>query len=297
MKKTITITIISLLINIGIFAKLRVVTTYPYISDILQHIAKDKIKITTLAKGSRDPHFITPKPSYIAKLRKADLLIINGGQLEVGWVPPLIRQANNSRISPQSEGFLDLFNFIEPIEKPTSVSRANGDVHPDGNPHFILNPDNVPLISNAITEKLSSLDKENQAFYSANNISFKNRFKEKIKLLTDKMKSLDGVKVVQYHKFFNYFFHKFHLKEAVTIEPLPGIPPSSKHISKVIKTIKEEGVKFIIHDVYHSKRSSKYISEKSGAKFVVLPHDVNAVKEAKDIFSLFDTIVERLKND
>ncbi len=293
--KKIIVLIIILMLNIVLVAKLRVVATYPYISDILKNIGKERIKITTLAKGSRDPHFITPKPSHIAKLRKADLFVINGGQLEMGWVPPLIRQANNSKISSQGDGFLDLFNYIEPIEKPSSISRANGNVHPDGNPHFILNPDNVLLLADAITKKLSMLDKANMDFYSSNNKIFKDKFNEKIISWVAQMDKLKGLKVVQYHKLFNYFFYKFKLNEIATVEPLPGIPPSPKHINKVIKIVKDENARFVIQDVYHSQKASKYVTKKSEAKLVVLPHDVYAVKEADNIFTLFDTIIERLQ--
>lgn len=274
------------------FAKIKVATTYPYIADITQKIAKDKANVISLATGNIDPHFITPKPSLIVKLRDADLLIINGASLEIGWLPPLIRQANNPKINPNTNGFLDLSNFVELMQKPENVSRAGGDVHPEGNPHFHLNPNNIPIIADAITQRLCEIDNGNCGFYKQNLNEFKKQFSEKKKVWDEKMKSLKDAKIYEYHRLYDYFLTNYQIIVAGTLESLPGIPPTSKHLQNLIQNSKD--VKFILQDVYHSQDASKFVSSKTGIPVIILPHDVGAIPEAKDIFSLFDIIVERL---
>ena len=275
-------------------AEIKVVATYPYIASITKEIVKGKAQVDYLVSGNLDPHFIVPKPSLTVKLRNADLLIINGASLEVGWLPPLLNQASNRKINPGSIGFLDLSQYINLIEKPENVSRAMGDVHPEGNPHFHLDPYNVPIISQVITEKLCKLDSSNCDYYKNNLSDFKKRWNEKLAVWNSKMASLKGVKVYQYHKLFDYFLKRYGIIYVDAIEPLPGIPPTAKHSEELISKSKSENVKMILQDVYHPIKPAKYISEKTGLKIVVLPHDVGAVEEAKDMFSLFDTIVERM---
>ena len=275
-------------------AEIKVVATYPYIASITKEIVKEKAQVDYLASGNLDPHFVVPKPSLSVKLRNADLLIINGAGLEIGWLPPLLNQASNRKINPGSNGFLDLSQYVDLIEKPENVSRAMGDVHPDGNPHFHLDPYNVPIISQVITEKLCKLDSSNCDYYKNNLSDFKKRWNEKLAVWNSKMANLKGVKVYQYHKLFDYFLKRYGIISVDTIEPLPGIPPTAKHLEELILKAKSENVNMILQDVYHPIKPAKYVSEKTGLKIIVLPHDVGAVEEAKDIFSLFDTIVERV---
>jgi len=211
---------------------LNVAATYGYIGDIVQRIGKDRVEVTVLARGDYNPHVIIPKPSYIAKLRRADLLVINGGQLEIGWLPQIIRQANNAAVQTGERGFLDLSTCIHLIDVPTSVSRDMGDVHPDGNPHFFLDPDNLPLIAHAVAERLSELDPDHRSFYEANEAEFKAQWQEHIKRWEEQLRPLKGTKIIEYHRIFDYFLRRFGLEIAGTIEPLPGIPPTTKHIAE-----------------------------------------------------------------
>ncbi|MEJ5173423.1 MAG: zinc ABC transporter substrate-binding protein [Hydrogenothermaceae bacterium] len=275
-------------------ADIKVVTTYPYIASIVKEIVKDKATVENLADGSLDPHFIVPKPSLVVKLREADLVIINGAGLEIGWLPPLINQANNPKINPSSSGFLDLSQFVNLIHKPETVSRSMGDVHPEGNPHFHLDPYNIPVISDVITNKLCRLDVSNCKFYESNNISFKERWNRKLKEWNERLSTLKGKKVVEYHKLFDYFIDRYKLTLIGTLEPLPGIPPNAKHIENLIKITKSDGLDYILQDVYHSHKPAKFLAEKTGVKMIVLPHDIGSVPEVKDIFGLFDEIVRKL---
>jgi zinc/manganese transport system substrate-binding protein len=276
--------------------QLQIVATYGYIGDIVQRIGKDRVDVVTLARGDYNPHIIIPKPSYIAKLRRADLLIINGGQLEIGWLPQIIRQANNGAVQPGARGFLDLSRSVHLIDVPSSVSRELGDVHPEGNPHFFLNPDNVPIIARAIAERLGELDQENRAFYDANTKEFSSQWQEKMKSWEQRLKPFNGVPVVEYHRIFDYFLHRFGFTIAGTIEPLPGIPPTTKHIADVEQLISQDHVKFILQDVYNPQDASAYLSKRLNVRMIVLPHDVGAVKEADSVFNGFEEIVRRLTN-
>lgn len=276
--------------------QLQIVATYGYIGDIAQRIGKDRVDVVSLARGDYDPHVIIPKPSYIAKLRRADLLIINGAQLEIGWLPQIIRQANNGAVQPGERGFLDLSMHVHLIDVPTSVSRELGDVHPEGNPHFFLDPDNIPIIAEAITEKLSELDPDNQTFYETNDKEVYAQWQQKMKEWEGKLAPLKGEKVVEYHKIFDYFLNRFGFSLVGTIEPLPGIPPTTRHIAEVEQLIKREGVKYVLQDVYNPQDASLYLSKKLNVKLIIMPHDVGSVKEADDVFSVFDEIVRRLTN-
>ena len=171
------ILVLLLLTSISLVAKINVVTTYTYLGEIVKEVGGNNVKVEVLASSKFDPHFIVPKPSLITKLRKADLLVINGGQLEIGWLPPLLRGAQNRAVNIGSNGFLDVSGVINMINKPAVVSRAQGDVHPDGNPHFALDPHNMVPIAQLITKKLVMLDGTNQTVYETN---LKNFVKRKI---------------------------------------------------------------------------------------------------------------------
>lgn len=274
--------------------RIKVLTSYPYIADIVQKIGKEHVRVHYLARGNWDPHTVIPRPSFIAKVRRADLLIINGGQLEIGYLPPILKQANNADVFPGRKGFLDLSSSITMIDVPRSVSRAQGDMHPDGNPHYYLDPHNIPPLAKAITKKLCELDYHNASNYRNNQSVFLNKWNSKLAEWDRKLKSLQGISVVEYHKNFDYLLRRYGIKLVGTVEPLPGIPPTSRHMETISQIIARHSVKFIIHDVYHPERASKLLAKKHNIRMVVLPHDVGATNEAEGIFSLFDEIVRRL---
>lgn len=276
------------------FARMRVVTTYPYIADLVEKIGKGRVRVRALTRGNRDPHHIVPRPSLIMKLRRADLFIINGAELEIGWVPPLLRDARNSSIQPGRSGFVDLSAHVKLIQVPDKVSRAQGDVHPAGNPHFHLNPDYVLTFARVIMKKLCELDGSHCAFYRGNYADFKGLWQSKISQWKEALKPLKGVRVVQYHRLHDYVLLYFGIVSVGELEPLPGIPPTSRHILKTIRKMKIKNVKFIVQDVYHSIGPSRFVADRTNARILVLPHDVGAVSEADDIVSLYDEIVRRL---
>jgi len=291
MKKILFIT---LLLTTAIFAKLDVATTYNYLGEVTKEIGGELVKVTTLANPKLDPHFITPKPSLIGKLRRKDLLIINGGQLEIGWLPPLLKRANNRKINAGGSGFLDISGAITFIDKPQSVSRAYGDVHPDGNPHFATDIHNIRPIAKLISMKLSILDPTNKSIYEKNYQLFSDKIEKLTTALESKYKGCQDKKVVQYHELFNYVLQRYGVNSVINIEPLPGITPSSKHTLKVINSIKEQNIKTILQDVYHEKKTAKFIADKTGAKVSTVPHDVGAVEGADTIEHFYTMVAKRI---
>ncbi|AAC07876.1 metal ABC transporter solute-binding protein, Zn/Mn family [Aquifex aeolicus] len=274
------------------FAKLNVVVTYPWIGDLVDKIGKEKVKVYIIAKGTEDPHFVVPKPSHIAKLRRADLLIIQGASLEIGFLPPLLSQSNNPKIQPGTKGFLDLSTFIELIEKPKEVSRAMGDVHPEGNPHYNLDPHNIPVLAQAIKDRLCLIDPGNCEFYGKNLNEFLAKWNEKLEVWDREFSTFRGTRVISYHSVFNYLLRRYGVVLVATLEPLPGIPPTKSHIQKLLSL---KDIKYVLLAVYNERRTAQFVAKELGAKVLVLPHDVNSLPEVKDNFSLFDEILRRLK--
>ena len=296
--KRIMLSILLSCISLPLFAeKLQVATTYPYIASIVQQVGGERVNVRALADGDWDPHVVVPKPSYIAKLRAADLLIISGAQLEIGWLPPLMNQANNPKVNVGSKGLLDLSRFVQLIEVPVGVSRAQGDIHPEGNPHFYLDPYNILLLSKAIADRLAELDPAGASDYQNNNAVFTAKWNGKLAEWNGKLEKVKGVTVIEYHKLYDYFLRRYDMKLLGTVETLPGIPPSAKHIASLEKMITSDSVRFILQDVYHPDDAAKLLSKKYGIRLIKLPQDVGAVTEAKDIFMLFDEITRRLTNE
>ena len=272
-------------------AKTKIVVTYPYIAALVGEMAKDRVEVTTLAKGDEDPHFVVPRQSFIGKLRQADLLIINGASLEIGFVPPLIRQANNPKIMPGADGLIDLSQSIQLIEKPDSVSRSEGDIHPEGNPHFILDWHNVPALARAIADALVRADRGGADTYHKNLDAFLARWKAQSDAWDRQAAALRGKAIIQYHRLFDYFAMRTGLKIVGELEPKPGIPPTSRHLEELIEANAAGTIYMVVTDPYHERKSPEGLAQKLSVPWVVLPQDVAAVPAAKDIFSLYDTLL------
>jgi len=284
-----------LLLPLSLFAHLNIAVSYPYIGAITKAIGKDHVKTIVLAKGNWDPHFVVPRPSLISKMRSADALIMNGGQLEIGWLPPLMRRANNPKVQTSSKSFLNLSHYVEMIQKPRSVDRSQGDVHPDGNPHYHLDPNNITVLAQTVAAFLISIDQEHKDIYEANYYAFEKEWIEHIKEWKAKMELRAGVEVIQYHDNLAYFNKAYGLVNIGTIEPLPGIPPSSRHTLELVKLIKTEKPSYILHDVYHSTKTAEYISNKTGIKVIRMPHDIGALDSVTSLVELFDHLTNAVQ--
>jgi zinc/manganese transport system substrate-binding protein len=224
-------------------------------------------------------------------LRQADLLIINGASLEIGFVPPLIRQANNPKIAPGAEGFVDLSQAVDLIEKPDSVSRSEGDIHPEGNPHFILDWHNLPAVARAIADAFARIDRAGAGTYRKNLDALLARWKVKSAEWDKRSASLHGKSIIQYHRLFDYFALRTGMKIVGELEPKPGIPPTSRHIEDLIQANAPGSLYLVVTDPYHERKSAEGLAQKMSIPWAVLPQDVAAVPAAKDLVSLFDTML------
>jgi len=277
-----------------LFASVKVATTYTTIAEVVKKIGGELVSVKVLGNPKYDPHFIVPKPSLVSKLRRVDLLVINGAGLEIGWLPPLIKSSHNQKIQPGSDGFLDISNFMNLMNKPQSVSRAFGDIHAQGNPHYTTDPHNIVIMAKVIAKKLSMIDSQNAKVYESNLENFLKYWDNYLSGYDLAMAKCTEKKIIQYHELYNYFLKRYGYVSYGNIEPLPGISPSSKHSMKLINIIKKEGIKKILQDVYHEKKTAKFIAGKTGADVEVIPHDVGAVDGSDTLESFYDTMAERI---
>jgi zinc/manganese transport system substrate-binding protein len=269
--------------------KLNVITATTDMAALVQEVGGDHINVESLAKGYQDPHFVEPKPSFLLKLRQADLLIVVGLQLEIGWLPPLITQSGNSRIQVSAPGYLDASQFAEILEIPTGVvTRAMGDVHPLGNPHYWLDPDNGRRIARGFAQKLGELD-------PADNSYFQQRFQDFDKRLTaaeqkwgSEMAAYRGRKLVTYHNSFPNFAKHFHLEVIGYVEPRPGIPPTPSHTIELIGLMKRANCKLVLVEPYFDLKTPNSIGAATGGKVVVYLPSVGGEKQVTTYFELFD---------
>ena len=296
MKKLLTCAVLTLCtLAASAQKKLNVVATLPDYGAIAQAIGGDTVKVTTLARGTEDPHFVDAKPSFIRVLNQADLLIEGGAELEVGWLPPLVEGARNKAVIRGQKGNLTLAPHVQLLDVPTGqVDRSMGDVHPFGNPHFNLDPLNGKAMAAAIADKLAELAPANAQLFRANQKKFVQELDRKFAEWQKLMEPLRGTKVVTYHKSFDYLLKRFGLVLAGTIEPKPGIEPSPTHINALIPQAKSEGVKLVIVEPNRPRRTPEYVAQAIGAKLVMLPALVGGHGQIKTYLDLFDYNVRQL---
>ena len=269
--------------------KLNVITATTDLSALAQEVGGDKINVESLAKGYQDPHFVEAKPSFLLKLRQADLLVVVGLQLEIGWLPPLITQSGNSRIQVGANGYLDASQFAEILEIPQgSITRAMGDVHPLGNPHYWLDPDNGRRVARGIAGKLAEMDPEDTAYFQQRFQDFDRRLSEADKKWQADMKPFHGRKVITYHNSAPNFAHHFGLNVVGFVEPRPGIPPTPSHTLEVINMMKRDHVEVIMVEPYFDRKTPDSIARESGGTVVEYLPSVGGVKEVTTYFQLFD---------
>jgi ABC-type Zn uptake system ZnuABC Zn-binding protein ZnuA len=270
-------------------SKLKVVTATTDMAALAEEVGGDRISVESIARGYQDPHFVEAKPSFLLKLRHADLLIVVGLQLEIGWLPPLITQCGNPRIQVGAPGYLDASQFAEILEIPTGViTRAMGDVHPLGNPHYWLDPENGRRIARGIQTKLAEMRPGDVAYFEERFQSFSQRLSTQGKIWDKEMKPLHGYKVVTYHRSWPNFAKRFDLDVVGYVEPRPGIPPSPGHTVELIQMMKREDVKVIVVEPYFDLKTPNSIGRETGAQVVVLLPSVGGEKEVTDYFKLFD---------
>ena len=275
--------------------KLQVVTTLSDHASLAAAVGGDRIEVESLAKGYQDPHFVEPKPTFILKLHNADLLVVSGLEMEIGYLPPLLDSARNAKVRPGGAGYLDASQGCEVLEKPTAqVTRAMGDVHPYGNPHYWLDPKNGRVVARSIAAKLTELDPAGKDAYAKNLADFEARLTAAEARWSKRIEKLAGTKVVTYHNSWPNFARYFKLDVVGFLEPKPGIPPTPQHKLEIINLIRDQKVPLILMEVYFDRKDPDFVASKSGARVVVLSPSVGGEKGATDYIALFDVNLEKL---
>lgn len=277
-------------------SKIRILTTTTDLKSIAEYIGGDKVKVDSLAKGYQDPHFLEAKPSFMIKAKKADIFARIGLELEIGYEDLIIDGSRNHKIRAGQPGHLDVSEGVMLLEVPTTarVDRSMGDVHPMGNPHYWLDPENAKIMAYNIANKLSEVLPANADYFEKNLVSFDKKIDEKMIEWNKKMEPFRGEEIAIYHRSWPYFAERFGLKVGCELEPKPGIPPSAAHLKNVIDTMKRDDISVILMEVFYDEKPANFVASQTGAKVVVVPNSVGGTPEAKDYFTLMDTIVNKL---
>ncbi len=276
-------------------AGLRVVATTEDLAALAREVGGDKITVVALAKGYQDPHFVDPKPSFILEVSRADMLIVVGRELEIGWLPPLVNSSRNGKIMPGANGYLDASLNVKILEIPTGqITRAMGDVHPLGNPHYWLEPGNGRRIAQAIKDKLSQLDTADRAYFEQRYADFDKRLAAAEKRWDATLAPYKGAKLVTYHRSWPNFMERWGLDVIGYVEPKPGIPPTTSHTVELIDEMKRQGARLIVVEPYFDEKTPLSIAKQVGGEVMRLAPSVGGTKEATDYIQLFEYDVNTL---
>jgi ABC-type Zn uptake system ZnuABC Zn-binding protein ZnuA len=277
-------------------AAVRVVTTTEDLAAITREVGGDRVQVTALAKGYQDPHFVEPKPSFILAVSRADLLVVVGRELEIGWLPTLITSSRNAKIQPGAAGYLDASLTVKILEIPTGqITRAMGDVHPQGNPHYWLDPENGRRIARAVRDRLTQMDAAGKAIYAQRYDDFDTRLAAAEQRWDAALAPYKGTKLVTYHRSWPNFMERWGLDVMGYVEPKPGIPPSPSHTLELIGDMKAQGVKLIIVEPYFDKKTPLAIAAQVGGQVVELSPSVGGEKDVTSYIGLFDYDVTLLQ--
>jgi ABC-type Zn uptake system ZnuABC Zn-binding protein ZnuA len=278
-----------------VFAKLKVMTTLEDFASIAKAVGGDRIETMSLAKGYQDPHYVDAKPSFVLQLSRADLLIVAGLDLEAGYLPPLLEQSRNERIRPGGGGYLDASQGCEILGRPTAaVTRAMGDVHPFGNPHYWTDPKNGGAIARAVAAKLTELDPQGHDVYAKNLAAFESRLADTERIWLAKMAPYAGTKVVTFHDSWPNFVQRFRLTVAGHVEPKPGIPSSPSHVLELVNLMRAQSIRLILVEPYFDLKTPNAIAAQTGATVLTLYPSVGGTPQIPDYFALFEVNVNAL---
>jgi zinc/manganese transport system substrate-binding protein len=276
-------------------AKVRVVTTIETFADLAKKVGGDRVEVKSLSHGYMDPHFVEAKPSLVIDLNRADLLVHVGLELEIGWLPPLLLGSRNERLSLGQPGNLDASTQIPVLDVPTTrVDRSMGDIHPQGNPHYWIAPDNALIVAREIAQRLEQIDGGGAAEYRAGLKRFEDEVAKRRVEWEKRAAPVKGMKIVTYHKSWSYVSKWLGLQEVGYVEPKPGIPAPPSHIAWLIGLMRRESVKVILMESFYPRNTVDLVAQKAGAKTLVMPSDVGATPEIKDYFALVDAVVQKL---
>jgi zinc/manganese transport system substrate-binding protein len=275
-------------------AQIRVVATTPDLASVAKEIGGDKVSVVALAKPTEDPHYVDAKPSHIVTLNRADALIEGGAELELGWLPPLLENSRNSKISAGAPGRIVASEGIKLLEIPTSFDRSKGDVHSLGNPHFMIDPVNVKIIARNIANHLAQIDPKNAATYNGNLGRFNTKLDAKFADWQKQLAPYRGARIVTYHKDFIYLADRFGLNIVDELEPKPGIAPSPAHLAQVIIKMKATNAKVILVQPFQNRRTAETVARQTGAAVLDVPQQPGAALNTASYFDLMDNLVRTL---
>ncbi len=275
--------------------KVNVFACEPEWASLVREIGGDKVEVFSATSARQNPHHIRAKPSLIAAMRKSDLVVCSGAGLEVGWLPVLLDKAGNNNTKAGSDGYLLAADVVPVLETPTRLDRADGDIHPQGNPHVQLNPHNIALVAAELTKRLKSVDAVNADIYQTNYVAFSKRWQEAINRWEKEAASLKGIPVVVHHKSLTYLLNWLGMNEVGSLELKPGLPPTTAHLEALLQTLKSRPASVILRIPYDPADASEWLANKTGYKAIVLPYTVGGNTESSDLFGLFDSTIAILK--
>ena len=287
-------TMFLLLVPLAAQAELRVFSCEPEWAALAEEIGGDLVAAHSATTALQDPHYIQARPSLIAKVRRANLVVCSGAQLEIGWLPALLQKANNRDVRPGSRGFMEASSFVLRLDATQNVDRAEGDIHPLGNPHVQTTPHNVAVIAAAMAERMAELDAENASVYESRYADFATRWQAAIADWETRAAPLSGKRAITHHKSWVYLERWLGLVEVGNLEAIPGLPPTATHLSQLTREFSDGGADVIIRSPYQDEKPSKWLEERTGITAVVLPLSVGGTDGATDLFGLFDEIINRL---
>lgn len=295
--KTLINTLLSALLLLSIQsaqAALNVFACEPEWGALVQELGGDKVSVYVATQALQDVHHVQARPSLLAKMRSANLVVCTGAELEVGWLPVLLQQAGNPAIQPGKPAYFEATNYVQRLEIPQRLDRAEGDIHPQGNPHIQTDPHNIAKVSDALAQRLAEVDPANAALYQTRHKDFAQRWQDAIKRWETQAAPLKGVAIVVQHRGFPYIENWLGLQEVAELEPKPGVEPTSTHLAEVLTQLQRQPAKMIIRAAYNDERASQWLAERAKIPVVVLPYTVGGSDRAKDLFGLFDDTVQRL---
>lgn len=275
-------------------AEIKVLACEPEWGALAREVGGDKVSVSNATTALQDPHRIEARPSLIARARNADLVVCTGSDLEAGWLPLLFRQSGNAKIQPETPGFLEASQFVARLEIPQVLDRSFGDIHPAGNPHIHLDPRNIAKIAEVLRDRLIEIDHANAGAYKSRTAAFLQRWREAIQRWEAQAAPLKGLTAVAYHRDMSYLNEWLGIREVGSLEPKPGIPPTTAHLADLVARMQREPAKVVVYSAYNNPQAAEFLSARSKIPAVMLPFTVGGSERAKDLFGLFDDTLARL---
>jgi zinc/manganese transport system substrate-binding protein len=276
------------------FAALEIFATVPEWGALAQELGGDKVKIYTATNALQDPHHVEARPSLIARARGASLVVATGAELEVGWLPLVLQQSGNARVQPNTPGYFEATRYVRLLGKPARLDRAEGDVHPQGDPHIQTDARNIARVAEPLAARMAELDPPNAAYYQARHKDFAQRWTAALAQWEAQALPLKGVPIVVQHKAFTYLVDWLGMREVAALEPRPGIEPTTSHLSEVLALLERQPARMVLRAAYQADRPSQWLAERAKINAVTLPFTVGGTPGARDLFGLYEDTIRRL---